>query len=569
MIINLLLIVPLLFASTIKDLRRVCAHIKVGDSSSSIIEARKAIERHPETSIAYEVMIQALAHSNESGELIDFWERFHEKFPEEAMSNRVLEEVCWSILRQGKHAHTLSSRLIGVIGAALTQDAYGIDFLIAGMQDSNAHIRSVAVELSTLLKDAPLQDEIVRLLKHEKRREVKIGVIKAVGALKLKYLYADLIEIVEDKRSSALERAAAVSSILEISDRLERPQLEKLVLDRRAGLRLLACESIVKFEMHEYADLLFRLINDSSPQVAAAALRAVGLLRIEGHGGYSVVDFVAPLAQTLDSTVGITASWVLLLHDKQKAEAAFSHWIFHEKPQVRCFAAAAIAASGAYGVHSAMMFLDKTTDQYVRANLAMGLIGQRVNSELACSILDDLLSNSNDKWMQDEGIFPALQRSNLSHRPGITNYPEVVNQTVRLELLNLLAIMDYPGAHDAIRNFLKERRYGVTGLAAETLLGEGDESAIELVREILDDEDKEIRLDAALVLATWGRDPSAIPILLEVYPKADRVLKIKILESLGRIGDRSTLPFLIQRLKEPSQNIRLIAASVLIQTLNQ
>lgn len=569
MIASLIFILPLLFGSAINDLRRVSSHIKVGDTPSSIVEARRAVLQHPETSLAYEVMIQALARGNEHTELLEFWEQFHEKFPEEAMSNRVLEEVCWSILRQAKQAHTLSSRLIGVIGAAMTQDAYGIDFLVGGMQDSNAHIRSVAVQLSSLLKDAPLQDEIVRLLKSEKRREVKIEVIKAVGALKLKYLYSDLIEIVEDKRSSALERAAAVSAILEISDRLERPSLERLALDRRAGLRLLACESIMKFEMHEYADLLFRLINDSSPQVAAAALRAVGLLRIEGHGGHSVVDFVKPLANTLDSTVGITASWVLLLHDKKLGEAAFAHWIFHEKPEVRCFAAAAIAASGSYGVHSAMMFLDKTTDRYVRANLAMCLIGQRVNTELSCSVLDELLSDSNEKWMKREGIFPALQRSDLSHRPGITNYPEVVNQTVRLEMLNLLAILDYPGAHDAIHKFLKERRYGVTGLAAETLLGEGDESAILHVREILDDDDKEIRLDAALVLATWGRDPSAIPILLEVYPKADRMLKIKILESLGRIGDRSTLPFLIERLKEPSQNIRIIAASVLIQTLNQ
>lgn len=569
MSVNVLLILPLLFGSIATDLRRVSSHIKVGDTLSSVIEAKRAVELHPDSPLSYEIMIEALAHHQDHTEMLSFWETFYEKFPKEATSNHVLETMCWGILKKGKEANTLSSRLIGVIGAALTQDAYAIDFLISGMQDSNAHIRSVAIQLSSLLRDAPLQDEIIALLRSEKRGEVRIEAIKAVGQLKLKRLYPDLLEILEDRRSSAQERAACVSAILEMSDHLERPQLERLATDQRAGLRLLACESILKFEMKEHADLLFRLINDPRPEVAAAALRSIGLLRLEGYGDYTVMDFVAPLASALDPTVGVTASWVLMLHDKKRAEEAFAHWIFHEKQHVRALAASAIAASGAYGVKTALMFLEKSTDPYVRANLALALIGQRVNCELACSIIYELLQDQQERWMQEEGLFSTLHRSTLSHKPGITNYPEVVNQTVRLKMLNLLAILNYPGAHEAIHDFLKARRYGVTGLAAETLLGEGDESAIEHVRSMLDDPDKEIRLDAALVLATWGRDEAAIPVLLEVYPKADRMLKIKILESLGRIGDRSTIPFLIERLKEPSLNLRMIAASVLIQTLNQ
>ena len=169
--------------------------------------------------------------------------------------------------------------------------------------------------------------------------------------------------------------------------------------------------------------------------------------------------------------------------------------------------------------------------------------------------------------MVDEGLFGAIRQSSITHKPEIPNYPEVVNQTTRLELLNLLAILDYTGAQDAIKQFLKERRWGVTGLAAEKLLGEGDESALALVRELLNDEDQEIRLEAALALATWGRDVSALPILMAEYEKSDRMLQIKILESLGRIGSKEAIPFLIERLKESSLNMRIIAASVLLQTI--
>ncbi|MCH9608926.1 MAG: hypothetical protein S4CHLAM45_03350 [Chlamydiales bacterium] len=566
-IVNLLLSFTLI-ASLMTDLRRVSSHIKVGDSTASVIEARRVVDLHPNTPISYEMMIKALATTGDLSEMLNFWEKFHEKFPVESMANPVLEEICWGVLREARGANTLSTKLIGIIGAALTQDAYAVDFLISGMRDSNAHLRGISVQLGSLLRDGPLQEEIIHLLHNEKRREVKLEVIKAIGELKKKGLYPDLIEIVEDKKSSAKERGAAIVAILKISDKVERKQLQQLASDKRAGLRQLACESIAKFELKEHADLLFSLVNDANPEVAASALRAVGFLRLEGYGAYTTVDFVKPLAKTLDPTVGVTASWVLLLHDKKAGEEAFSHWIFHEKQHVRAFAASAIASSGKYGVKTALMFLEKTTDPYVRANLALALIGQRVNCDQACAVLDELLSDPQERWMKEEGVFSTLQRSTLTHKPGIPNFPEVVNQTVRLEMLNLLAILDYPGAHDAIHHFLKERRYGVTGLAAETLLGEGDESAIDHVREMLDDPDKGIRLDAALVLATWGRDPSALPVLLEVYPEADRMVKIKILESLGRVGDRSVIPFLIERLSEPSLNLRMVAASVLIQTLN-
>jgi HEAT repeat protein len=169
----------------------------------------------------------------------------------------------------------------------------------------------------------------------------------------------------------------------------------------------------------------------------------------------------------------------------------------------------------------------------------------------------------------ENGIFQTIEQSTLRHKSMIPNYPEVVDQVLRLEILNLLAILEAPHALEAIKVFLGEKKWKVTGLAAETLLGEGDEAAFEMVRGLLQDPDREIRVEAALVLASWAKDYSVIPILLDVYPTSDRQLQIKILESLGHIGDRQALPFLLERLSEPSQIMQLVAASALIRILHQ
>lgn len=563
-----LLATSLLLADSSSDLRRVQAALKIGDHKMAMEQAHHMLASDPQSAESYEALILALAHSTDHGRILQVWEEFAQQFPQQAHERRILEAMCWGILRSGKEATTLSTRLLATIGAAFTQDAYALEFLVAGMRDSHATIRSVSVQLASLLGDRPLKNEILALLQREKKNDVRLAVIKAIAKLRLVEARADLLVLIEGRYTSAEERACATAAVLEMSDHIDREQLKALSTHPRAALRQLAVEIIAKFELRDEAPVLCALIRDAHPDVVAAALRTIGLLRMSTIGTQPVVEALKPMAQMSEPMIGVTASWVVLLHDHRLGQEAFSRWIFHEQAEVRALAAAAISAAGPHGVDAALQFLDLTTDPYVQMNLARVLVGQRVHCERACEIIDRLLREHPERWMQAEGPFTPLIRSQLTHRPGILNYPEVVNQTLRLEMLNVLAILEHPSAGEAMRIFLKTCPYGVTGLAAEVLLGEGDEMAIDHVRELLKDPDKQIRAEAALVLATWGRDSSALPILLDVYPTADRMLKIKILEALARVSTQETIPFLIERLHEPSMNIRLIAAAVLLQTLN-
>ena len=97
----------------------------------------------------------------------------------------------------------------------------------------------------------------------------------------------------------------------------------------------------------------------------------------------------------------------------------------------------------------------------------MALAGQREECATVCAVLEDALQNCNEKWMFSEnGLFKTLEKSTLGHNPAIPNYPEVMNQTVRLELLNLLAILESPTALEAIKAFLKGREWKILGKMA-------------------------------------------------------------------------------------------------------
>jgi HEAT repeat protein len=202
-------------------------------------------------------------------------------------------------------------------------------------------------------------------------------------------------------------------------------------------------------------------------------------------------------------------------------------------------------------------------------NLALALIGQRVATQEAAGYLKGMLLKERQNWSKmEEGIFSAIVNKPAKKGEDSLDSPEIEDQLLRLDLLNLLAILRTPKIEEAIREYLSDRSWEVSAEASLLLLTEGDESSIDIVRRLMLDDQPRIRLLAALILSLWSREESAIQVLEEGYRNSDWTLKARILESIGRIGSVQSIPFLMNVLKEPSQSLRLIAAMALIQCLN-
>ncbi len=552
------------YASPETSARRLQAHLLIGDYPTAAREARTSLQQYPEDPLVLEWVIRSLASSGNDSEMMHVWEKLNALDSEKAGSQDLLEEMCWGIINKGRSANGYASQWICLVASAVTQDMRAVGILLEGLRNTNAQIRAIAIQLAAHYGDQSLREELGRLLKEEKVHDVRVELIKAIGQLQLKAHLPELIQSIAHPKTLEAEKLAAIEAIIEMRAPLRSEDLQVLAKSRRAGLRQLCCEMIASFELEQNSSLLLPLMKDSHSEVRASALKAWGVLR------KGATDEIKRLASdALDPVVGITASWVWLLEDPESAEKCMMKWLTHSNPHVRAVAAAAVADSGSYGIALAKKGLEQSDDVFVKINLARALAGQREECELVCQTLEKALLESREKWMMaEDGIFRPIEKSKLSHSPAIANYPEVINQTVRLEIVNLLAILESPKALEALKSFLKGKNWKVTGLAAETLLGEGDESAMDLVRELLNDPDKEIRLEAALVLASWGKDPLATQILIESYSRAERPMQLKILESLGRIGDKKTIPFFLKCMQDPSLSLRMAAASMLIQTLS-
>lgn len=512
----------------------------------------------PSSQFVDELVIKALAACQKEYELIEAWVKYHEKYHE---NDRLLEEVCWGILRKGSTSTQLPVKLISVLGAAICQDVYALDIIKEGLRSSNVAIRSIAVELASFYGDHSLKEEIKRLFFEEMVWEVREGVYAAIAKLQIEELLPALVKKVEHTKISSEEKRALVSTIASLKVKAEKKELEFLISSNRAEQMLLAAKLVLEAPKEDQKELLLKLLNSSNREVKRAALESYGQARL------SVTDEIRKISASNDYYLAIPASWVILLEEKESFDLL--KWLESENPKARELAIGAVMQAGSYGVPLAKKIIETSKDPYILANAAIALLQQRVEIEKACEILYTFLNEEKELLMwEEEKTFSCIQKSSLRHNPLIPNFPEAMNQTVRLEILNLLAIVEYPKAQESLRTFLKLKRCAIVGIAAEVLLGEGDETALSHVEELLKDGDKQIRLSAALLLAVWGHSQTAVPILLEAYPHVQREEKIKILEALMQIGDRSTIPFLLERLKEPSQTMRIVAAAVIIQILN-
>ncbi len=551
--------------------KRVYAHLLIQDKMSAVLEAKQALELFPESKSLQASYIRALCENGDETEAWLHWEKNAKLFQDPLPDRYLLEILAWGVLNKGDASSQLSIRLTSLLGAAFTHDAKAVPLLLEQLRSSNAMLRSIAVKLSASYGDAPLRDEIARLLKEEKVWYVRLEVIQAIGHLRIDELRAELKEIVGNPKTLAEEKAAAIVSLVGMYDAIDRQELVRLSNSNRAGLRQLACEVVCHLNQQEHLDLIVPLLRDSSPDVRLSALNVFGLMRVKQIGNVPAIDLIRGNLEDSSPAVAITAAWCALLTDPTVGEKKIEQWLDHENIDYVRQAAAALSVSGKYGQKLALEKMKSLQDPYVRVNLALGLIGQRSQVKQCCQILyDTFFAEDQVLWMWDSSfnpLFRSLAPSRVSHIEQIPHYPMVVDQMTRLEILSVLSIVRYPKAQDAVKGFLQNQTWGVTGAAAATLLQEGDDDDLIAVRGLLNDADEKIRVQAALILGMVGGDPAAVKVLQEAYPYVDREMKVHILEALAHVGDAQSIPFLMEILKEPFQILRVVAASALIQCL--
>lgn len=548
--------------------RRIQAHLQLQDYTIAVQEAEEALIFYPSSVSLHEEYIRSLAQLGDERKLIQAWENYVKQFPDQALNRELIEGMAWGILKKASSSSSIIMREMALLAAFFSQDAKGVAILNKGLRDPNYAVRAVSVKLASHFRDHVLIEEIKRMFKEERVWVVRQQILQAIGKMKIVSLKTDLEALISSNESLAKEKALAIAALLELLDSINHTEIERLASSNRAGLRQLACQAIAYFQSLRDLDQLLLLAKDSNPDVRLEAFQAIGQLRPHRQLE-EILTCVRQSTRELNSQVALSAAWLLTLYEPEEGQRILASFLKDKRREVCVLASAALAATGKYGVNLTLDQFRNHLDPSVRLNLALGLIGQRQATEEAASYLKEMLITAKGKWSTVEcGLFRAVMNEPAKKVDDSVTTPEEEDQLLRLEFLNLLAILKTKGIEEAIREYLNQRSWEISATAAILLLTEGDESAVEMMQQLLKDSEPRVRLQAALILSLWSREEGAIQTLEEGYANSHWEMKARILEGIGRIGATRSIPFLLNVLKEHSQTLRLIAALALIQCLN-
>jgi HEAT repeat protein len=558
----------LLFCKEEEKVSQLQALLVIGDHQLAMIQAHEALQQNSRSIPIYLTAIKIFAEAGAEEQMMASFRAYQHLAKDDQFPRDTLEEMAWGVIEKGSKGTAPLTRAIALIASAMGNDARGVNILIQNSGDSHRLIRALVAEFSSHFRDEALQEMVKERLEVEKDVNVRLALLQAIGPMKIESMEPQLLAILENSNASAEEKFASIASLVELKDKVAPAEIQKLVQSNRAGLRMLAAELVSVHDKKEDAGLILPLLNDPNGDVRRGALETLGGLRIQQINGISLPELISNLLNDPVPEVAITASWVLMLYHPEQGQAYMKRWLKSLHPDERLYAACALKGAGKYGYPLNLNIFKETDDPFVKLNLGMVLIHEQINPALGTEGIYQAVMHQKERWMECEfGRFSGIGPSKVNHRPDIPHYPEAVNQMTRLEMLNLLAVQKHPGALDAVLHFLKERGWGVTGAASALLLTEGDEEMLGLIRQLLKDESEKVQLQAALILAMWGNDAEALSTLQRLYFKSTHSKKEQIIEALGRLGDFSAVPFLVDRLEEPHQSLRMISAAALLQTL--
>ncbi len=517
---------------------RVDGHLLIGDFRAAEKEAEAAREKFPDS------LLKAYAAGGREQKLLRLASEMGE------LSDEQLEIVAWGVIRAGSQSGSLPVQFYAAIGAQMGQDMRGVELLVGAMRSRNRDVRVAAVEIASRMRDPLLQKEVLALAQSDREWRVRMAALQAAGSMKIQQARPLLEQSLAAVNRSAEERSAALQGIINLTEEPTREQVERLVRAERAGLRLLASRLVDYFDRADLLPLLYPLLDDSNSDVRTSAWVALGWL----------APTLELMREDPHPEVAIAIAWVKA---RSGALEDLQGWIDHPTPNLRRKAAAALCHLGESALPQVAELLDHE-DVFIRLKAAETLAAHGKLLPECRRVISKTLQTQQAMMFTGEAPFARIAESDVSSR---TPQRAARDQAVRLKLLNTLALLKDPEVEEALRQFLTSQQWGVPSAAAGTLLSEGSEAARDAIYALLSDPDRKLRLQGALTLASWGRDRRALSVLTEIYPEGSRWEKERILEALGHIGDKTMIPFLTRSLQEPFPQLRLIAASALIQCL--
>jgi HEAT repeat protein len=347
--------------------------------------------------------------------------------------------------------------------------------------------------------------------------------------------------------------------------------VQRCAQHKRAGMRALGAHLALHLPTSAALSTLIGLLQDPQAMVRGSAWQALSQFNLSRADWRKLQPRWQSIGQETDRGIRALASSLALRHAPDEALPVLRLALNAMGQADRLKTIGAVLRSGPAGLPLLEEIAEHHGDRYMRINARIGCLMHRQQPALHLERLQEELAELNERIMplqQSSGLL-AIGPSEVGHFPGIPNLPEAMDLMARLRLAHLIRACGGRLPVEQITSWLEERRWGLSAAAAQLLVSEGDAAAAQVVRDMLQHSSPRVRFQAAMVLAVVARDEAALDDLVEAAHSQDPEIELQVVGAAGSLASRKLLPFLVRKLADPSPQMRLQAASSILQILNE
>lgn len=547
---------------------RIKYHLILKDFASACHEIDLALKEYPKNRDLLREQIHVYALAGLEKEVLDCSKNYFKSFDNNFEETALLEEVAWCILEQGINNTSPATRLAALQGAGSTRDARAHLYISSAFKDRCALIRAATCKLTSQLSYTEFSPYLLQLAEFDNSASVRKAALEALGALKETRIKTLILRKLKSADVSREERHVMAKTLATLEEKSPGSCFKGLISSKDPVLRCLGAEYAVYTRLKSSQKDLMILLDDKNYNVQIDVLHALAVLWPQWSCNEKDILKIRDLSYSKDRNLSLAACWVLSLCHPQEGlkllQEKIENYCLHDRML-------AIAVACALGLKAVPLLNDvlenKNLDSFAKLNAALALLRLRKENEKAVRWIENFFeTNEQSLGRMEWGPLKVYVPERLQSESSMPL--EFMDIATKLEIFNLLAIMKAPFVTGALKQCLESRLWGASGIATMVLLSEGEEHESELIEKAMAlARTPQLKLQAALVLAFWGKSEEAFAPLLEAYEGAGRDIKERILGALGSIGSEKTVPFLARSLNEPAASLRVQAAASLLQVL--
>lgn len=537
----------------------------------SFEEARSAADmlcqNHIDDPEAVYLSISAYCLSSELDKALSLLEQHKDSLQKAGFYKKSLEALSLSIFK--KHFSSLQEpiKLASVAAIAQEPDARVLHLLLTAFENPSLKIKMFALRGLSAFPDEKVKTKLLYEFKYNSHPTIGIFIAKLFSSWQDKKILPFLEKKLFEDGLTLDEKISYIETIKQLDQSFNIEKIKQCASSSSASMRLLASILLASHNIPLDKTVLMALLNDTQLYVKQAAVQTLIKRKVWAKD----IDYLLASWKEAKSTdlkklyyyVGLVNHNASVIEEfKQDWDKAEPSW----KKQLSSI----LYAAGDGHDHLVVDLLKHTEDDLIGLQLGLYLISGSNPSYGTDHVSEALKKLATKKiYVIQEQIVPFFvfdDESNSSYTIA-AGHRRMMDKHIRLKIFHLLAMKKMPESKALLKTILRSDLFDVSLDAMVHFWENFGYEDRDYLKSILDEQDPDLKLKAALVLSYLDYDKDSRKALLECYNKQTYAMQIQILFALSKYGDEDVISFYVKNLKSKYPLIQAISAGCLFTAL--